>query len=224
MKRLPAFALLLLAISALSAEGTICFEKDPADFSGRVWVSWDLPVGFEESELLIEIEGGPRVRLTRDTSELHPRATVLLPPLAGSARFVVRAGRKTSGNRYGREEQDVLYSPRFSLSSFATSNRVPVRATPSHPAPGLDMEWWSEDPETGEEGPAPPSITNGWTWQEGGREIPALPAAKDPGSGMDRGPCGAKRVLESDAATRPSWAFFQLCGPPFSGALTPLRN
>lgn len=212
----------LLAGSRVDA-ADVRFEELPLDRETRYSVAWTLPAGFDESELLLEIAGGPRVRLTDEIRSRSPRVEVVLPRLTGRARFVVRAGRDGGGAEdRGLAERDVAFSESFALAAIpAASARPPVRAAASRPARGHEMEWWSEAPARGIEGPC------------GG-----LSAARVAGGGLDpdhlqieerrRQPLPASSTSSSVArarhpvrVTRPSRAPF---ARPFSGAAAPLRN
>lgn len=222
--RLAALALLatLLPATSVAAEGVVV-ETQGTPASSGITVSWHLPPGYDESELLLEVEGGPRVRLTPELDGRAPRVVVVLPVLAGTARFVVRAGRENDRRNGRREEVDVAASETFSLSGLATAGQFPVRAAATRPVPGAVMEWWAEAPGRPVEGPEPsrtgpsaPTVT-----AEGTRADPALPSSR-PVSGL---PADEDRAAPGEGP--PTAPPAPQAGPragAFPGATTPLRN
>jgi hypothetical protein len=218
----PAFLLVALLAALPSMAIEVRVEPVAAGPSGEFLVSWDLPPGFEESELLLAVEGGPRVRLTDELWNRNPRVRVVLPALAGMARFVVRAGRDSSGAKLQAEERDIAFSPAFLLPNLTNSGRVPVRSASTRPLPGAEMEWWADRPATPVEGPAPglrrPDSIGGAGEREGGL---ALPSPRFEFSRIGS---------ESEARSRTE----QICrslpnrstelSTVFSGATVPLRN
>lgn len=197
---------------------------EPASLApGRaVAVSWEVPAGYEESELLMELDRGPRVRLTDEQVERSPRVLVRLPSIVGTARFVVRAGRKGPDGR--RREEDVDRSDRFrlTLDPAWSGAAPPVRAASSRPELGEEMEWWEEEaagrvewPVSGMGNASPTRISGGPSSSAG------LPSTR-PGNGSS--PCEeAAPAVASPAAARPQPA----PAPrerPFGGAPVPLRN
>ncbi|MBK8595961.1 MAG: hypothetical protein IPN83_10305 [Holophagales bacterium] len=221
--RLPVLALMATFLSApyAAAEG-IAVERGGNDPASGITVSWHLPPGFEESELLLEIEGGPRVRLTDELRGRHPRVVVTLPALAGSARFVVRAGREADERGGKRREVDVATSGTFALAGLPTTGRVPVRAAATRPIPGAAMEWWAEASGRPVEGPSP--ALEAPVTAAGAEGLPAAPAL--PSSG----PVPAVSTSEAAAGPgdpSPARAVAARRGPrerAFTGAATPLRN
>lgn len=211
----------LLAGSQARADG-VRVEPLPFDRDQRFAVSWELPPGLDESELLVEIEGGPRVRLTGEIRSRSPRVDVALPRLAGRARFVIRAGLDDADReREGLAERDVAFSETFTLDVITTSVRAPVRAAVSRPSPGHEMEWWSEPPARGIEGPGAGLSASR---VEGGavdtdRE-PALKERRPASSGLSSS-SSRTRTRHHLRATRPSRP---VGSRPFSGAAVPLRN
>jgi hypothetical protein len=221
--RLPVLALMATFLSATlaGAEG-VSVEQGGMDSAFGITVSWPLPPGFEESELLLEIEGGPRVRLTGELRGRHPRVVVNLPALAGSARFVVRAGREGEGRDANREEVDVATSPSFALAGLRTTGRAPVRAVATRPVPGAAMEWWADASGRPVEGPSP-TVAGPVVAEDADEPLaaPALPssrpvpavsaseAAAGPGDPSPAAALAARRGLRERA---------------FAGAATPLRN
>ncbi len=193
--------------------------------SGPITVSWELPRGFDESELLVEIQGGPRVRLTGEIEGRSPQVTVTLPRLAGRARFVVRAGREHGSDEDEESEsheRDVAWSESFTLDDEPPTSRVvPVRAASTRSLPGSDMEWWAEPPSSGKEGPG-----CGISESQAGAAIegdpaPALETSRQdspPPVASSRVPDPARHPARRPAATPPPES------PPFPGAATPLRN
>jgi hypothetical protein len=221
--RLPVLALLatLLPAQYASAEGIVVEPRAYASVSG-ITVSWHLPPGFEESELLLEVEGGPRVRLTDELRGPHPRVVVVLPALAGSARFLVRAGREDEERGGKRREIDIARSESFALAGVPTTGRVPVWAATTRPVPGSAMEWWAEATGRSVEGPSPalkgpiaaasesaPPTTPALP------SSPPVPAASplEVASGLPEGAPAASLATANDARER-----------AFSGATVPLRN
>ncbi len=211
----------LLAASQADAAG-VRVEPLASDRHARFAVSWELPPGFDESELLLEIEGGPRVRLTGEIRSRSPRVDVDLPRLAGRARFVVRAGRDGDDvEGRGLAEREVAVSESFALVAVTTSARTPVRAAASRPVPGGEMEWWSDPPRRGLEGPGA-----------------GLSASRVADGALDPDRLHIKkrrRPVPPVRSTRFSTALAPLpervAGParlprprPFSGAAVPLRN
>ncbi len=223
--RVPILALLATLLSATLARAeAIVVEPSPGASPADIAVSWQLPHGFDESELLLQIEGGPRVRLTDEVRGDHPRVVVVLPLLAGSARFVVRAGREIDGDHRGgdREEIDVAQSESFELAGLPATGRVPVRAPATRPVPGAAMEWWAEPAGRPLEGPSPalgrpPSAAEA----EAGRAAPAVPSSRPLPAASPAGEASGPRD-ESPAA--PSGTASSAREPAFPGASTPLRN
>ncbi len=221
--RLPVLALMASLLCApIAGAESIVVEQGGHDSASGITVSWYLPPGFEESELLLEIEGGPRVRLTGELRGRHPRAVVNLPALAGSARFVVRAGRNTEDRGPDREEVDVAASGSFALTGLPTTGRAPVRAAATRPVPGAAMEWWAEASGRPVEGPSPalagPVLAGD---AEEPPDAPALPSSR---------PVPAVPTREEAAGPgdpSPAAALAVRRGPRervFPGAATPLRN
>lgn len=220
--RLVPLALLsaVLVASPAGALGVVV-ESGPIAPGATVAVSWTLPAGFEESELLIVLEGGPRVRLTDESPEARPRVLVRLPALVGTARFVVRAGRQEAGGR--RRAHDVAFSESFSLSFSPVSGPIPVLAPRSRPAPGEETEWWAESTRPVREGPAPGME---------GRPAAAttLPGASSPGilppsrSEADPGPTGHAPGFRREGQAEPDPSARRFPERVFAGAPVPLRN
>lgn len=218
LRLLAPFALLLIAPRLGAQEGVV--ELQVGQPAPLTTVSWQLPAGFEESELLLEIDGGPRVRLTDELREDRPRVEVRMPALAGMARFVVRAGRKTGRGRH--EEVDLASSGWFVLSAIPASGPMPVLARASRPVPGSEMEWWSETagripqgPSSGVDGPAATTGTGGSSSQAAlGPDRPDTPGgpgwteARSGGAGRPTPHCPERALLERT----------------FGGAPVPLRN
>ena len=153
VRMLPFALLAALSLASVADARGVVVEPGELAAGRTVTVSWQLPAGFEESELLIELDGGPRVRLTDESREERPRFAVRLPAVVGTARFVVRAGRKDGSGRH--REVTVATSESFSLAFSSVAAPVPVRAPASRPAPGEEMEWWAEAPGRSVEGPTP---------------------------------------------------------------------
>lgn len=215
------FALLfaLPFASAAVARGVVVEQGEVAP--GRtVAVSWQLPAGFEESELLIELDGGPRVRLTEESREERPRFAVRLPAVVGTARFVVRAGRDDGSDKH--REIDVATSESFPLAFSSVAAPVPVRAPASRPAPGEETEWWAEAPGLSIEGPSPalagPVAATPAAALPAASALPSsprLPAAspREVASGLPDGTPAAPSATPGGTRER-----------AFPGATTPLRN
>ena len=217
--RLIALLAALPFTSVASARGVVL---EPGEIApGRtVTVSWQLPAGFEESELLIELDGGPRVRLTEESREERPRFAVRLPAVVGTARFVVRAGRNDGNGRH--REITVSTSESFSLAFSSAAAPVPVRAPATRPAPGEEMEWWAEAPGRSAEGPSPALESPvAAADAELRQEAAALPSSP---------PVPAASPLEVASGLPEEGRFAPLAMPngaracSFSGAAIPLRN
>lgn len=217
-----------LLLAGLLAAGPARAEREPVDVrpldrEGRFSVSWELPPGFDESELLVEIEAGPRVRLSGEIRSRSPRVDVVLPRLAGRARFVVRAGRDEDepGPR-GLAERDVAFSESFSLAAIPASQaRTPVRAAASRPAPGHEMEWWSEPPAAGLEGPGAglsASRVAGRALDPDRLHIKKRRRPASPFSTATPSRPRSRHPLRLTLPSRPPGS------RPFSGAAVPLRN
>lgn len=219
--RLTPFAL-LAALPFACGAGAQGLVVEPGEIAAgsAVTVSWQLPGGFEESELLIEVDGGPRVRLTDESREERPRVTVRLPAVIGTARFVVRAGRMDWSGRH--REIDVATSKSFPLAFASVLGPVPVRAPASRPVPGGETEWWSEATERVPAGPAPgvegPIATE---TQDGTSSPAALPPAR-----ADVGPAshGDTEVLREANRAAPHPPERRVRDRAFAGAPVPLRN
>lgn len=219
-RRLVLLAGLLAGAQVRAA--VVRIESLPHDRTGQITVSWDLPDGFDESELLVEVEGGPRVRLTGEIRGRNPRVNLSLPPLAGRARFVVRAGRDDEEReRRGLAEQDIAFSESFPLGELPTSPRAPVRAAASRPASGHEMEWWSELPAHTMEGPvvgfSAPCVTDGAIRQV---HVPALRSPRPDSPAVT----SSRLEARSGGSSPPSGSSLRLLLRPFSGARAPLRN
>jgi hypothetical protein len=220
--RLVPFALLAALPIAFPAGALgVVVESGPIAPGGTVAVSWNLPVGFEESELLIALEGGPRVRLTDESPEARPRVLVRLPALVGRARFVVRAGRKDASGRH--RGTDVAFSESFSLSYSPVSGPIPVLAPRSRPAPGEETEWWAESTRPVREGPIP-------GMEERPTAATTLPGASSPGilpssrSESDPGPTGHTPGFRKEGQAVPDPPERRFPERAFVGAPVPLRN
>jgi hypothetical protein len=197
-------------------------ESGPHDRTGRATVSWDLPAGFDESELLVEIEGGPRVRLTGEIRSRNPRVDVALPRLSGRARFVIRAGRDIEEiDRRGLEERDVSYSEAFTLGEIRTSPRSPVRAASTRPTAGHETEWWSESPTRRIEGPAAGMSASRLSRGAIGPDPLPLLRGPRPESQAASSVSSAARLQHP---SRTSWPAEPLGSGRFSGTAVPLRN
>jgi hypothetical protein len=221
--RLPVLTLLatLLPAPGVGAEGVVVETRTDASVSG-ITVSWHLPPGFEESELLLEVEGGPRVRLTDELRGRHPRVVVVLPALAGSARFVVRAGREDEDRGGKHREVDVARSESFALAGLPTTGRVPVRAAATRPVPGAAMEWWAEATGRSVEGPSP--FLEGRVPAVDTATPPAAPALPSSRPGAAASPTEAAEGLREGTPAAPLTTESGTRGRAFPGATTPLRN
>ena len=218
--RLPALALLavLLPVTPAAADG-LAVEPGLVAPGRSILVSWRLPDGFVESELLIQVEGGPRVRLTDESREAHPSFVVRVPALAGRARFLVRAGRLEPDGRH--REHTVATSEPFTLGPTVAPGPLPFRALSSRPASGEAMEWWSEAGGPAVEGPTTGLGRRQAEWspdvEEAAAALPAprpeaLPAREvSEGAALDSRP----RDPGPDAGFRHG---------AFAGAPVPLRN
>lgn len=219
--RLPALALLavLLAAAPAAADGLVV-EPGLLAPGSTVAVSWRLPEGFEESELLIQVDGGPRVRLTDESREARPRAVVRIPTLTGTARFLVRAGRLEPDGRH--REHTVATSEPFALSFSVAPGPLPVRALSSRPSAGEPMEWWAEPDGHAPEGPSSGLEGRSAAWNPGGEEAPvALPAPR-PGSAPSREASEPAPFHATPATPGLGGAGFR--HDAFTGASIPLRN
>ena len=141
MRIRPLVLLAALPIAAPAAARGIVVEPARIVPGATVAVSWEVPPGCEESELLIEVEGGPRVRLTDERRERSPRVVVRIPALAGTARLLVRGGGEGPEGRH--RETDLLVSERFVLAPGPrTLATPPVPAASTRPDAGPAWEWW----------------------------------------------------------------------------------
>lgn len=115
--------------------------------------SWALPPGFEESELLIQVDGGPRIRLTPECHDENPRFVIEVPALTGRARFVLRAGRVEKDGLH--QEHTIATTEWFPIAPPYAAGPLPIRAPHTHPSEGEEMEWWSDSLGRIPEGPTP---------------------------------------------------------------------
>ncbi len=138
-------------------------------------VAWTLPPGFEESELLIQVDGGPRIRLTPECHDESPRFVVQVPALAGRARFVLRAGRVEEDGIH--RERTIDSTEWFPIGPSYAAGPLPIRAPHTHPSEGEEMEWWSEPVGRVPEGPTP-GLHRPWT-AEVSAAIPSSPALSE---------------------------------------------
>jgi len=128
------------------ATGTVA----PGD---AIAVAWTLPPGFAESELLIQVDGGPRIRLTPECHDENPRFVVRVPALSGRARFVLRAGRVEEDGIH--RERTIDSTEWFQLAPSYAAGTLPIRAPHTHPSEGEEMEWWWDPVGRVPQGPAP---------------------------------------------------------------------
>jgi hypothetical protein len=210
----------VLIASPVGAFGVVV-EPGPIAPGGTVAVSWNLPVGFEESELLIALEGGPRVRLTDESREARPRFLVRLPAVVGTARFLVRAGRKDASGRH--REIDVATSESFSLAFAPVSGPIPVLAPASRPVPGEETEWWSESTRPVPDGP-PPGMEGRRTAVEAPMGAPSSAILPSSRSEADPGPAGRTPSLRKEGQAGPDPPERSFPERAFAGAPVPLRN
>ncbi len=221
--RILAFALLAaLPLASLARAQAIVVEATPIAPGLAVAVSWRIPAGYEESELLIEVDGGPRVRLTQEQHGESPRVLVRLPSLVGTARFLVRAGRKDAHGKH--REEDVARSGRFSLAIDPTRPpaALPVRAPSSRPEAGEPMEWWAETPGHSVEG-APPAL-EGPVVAADAAATPAAMARPSAPPGPAATPSEVAAGLPERTPAAPNSTPDGVRGRAFPGAATPLRN
>lgn len=221
--RLPVLALLahILLAQGAASEGIVVESGLDPSASG-ITVSWHLPPGFEESELLLEIEGGPRVRLTDELLGRHPRVVVVLPALAGKARLLVRAGRKDETRGGKHREIDIARSESFALAGLPSTGRVPVRAATTRPVPGAAMEWWAEAPGRSVEGPSPAlEDPVAATSEEESKAPPALPSSRPV---PEASPSEAASSTPEGTPTEPFTTANDARERAFHGAPVPLRN
>lgn len=145
MTRLAPAVLAALALAPPALAARLVVEPAPLAPGRTVVVSWDVPHEYEESELLIVVEGGPRVRLTDEQLDPSPRVHVRLPSLVGTARFLVRAGRKGPDGRH--REEDLARSEPFPLAidPAGAGASLPVLAPSTRPDAMEETEWWAEE-------------------------------------------------------------------------------
>jgi hypothetical protein len=147
---------------------------------------------------------------------------VVLPALVGSARFLVRAGRKDEERGGKHREIDIARSERFALAGLPTTSRVPVWAASTRPVPGAAMEWWTEATGRSVEGPSP--ALEGPIAAASGSAPPATPALPSSPPVPAASPSEAASGLRESAPTAPLTASNGSRERAFSGATTPLRN
>lgn len=219
--RLPALSLLaaLLPAPPAAADGLVV-EPGLVLPGHSVAVSWRLPEGFAESELLIQVDGGPRVRLTDETREAHPRVVARIPALAGTARFLVRAGRRDTDGRH--REQTVAVSEPFALGPSLAPGPLPARALSSRPSAGEPMEWWAGTSGRAPEGPSRALHGRQAQWSAEGEGAPATLPAPRPHARPSREPSGPTSLDAS--ATSPGHAGAGFRHRAYAGAPVPLRD
>ena len=219
--RLPALALLAVLLPATpgAADGLVVEPGSLAPGS-TIAVSWRLPQGFEESELLIQVDGGPRVRLTDESREERPRVVVSIPALTGTARFLVRAGRREADGRH--REHTIATSEPFALGPPVAGGPLPARALSSRPSAGEPMEWWSKSAGHAPEGPTPGLESRRTEWSPGRAETPAaLPAPRPDGAPRKE---STDRTAVDAGPAEPVPVGAGLRHGAFAGAPVPLRN
>jgi len=219
------FAPALLAALALSTPAAARgIDVEPARLvpGGTVAVSWEVPAGCEESELLLAVDGGPRVRLTGERTERSPHVVVRLPALVGTARFLVRGGGEDPEGRH--READLLVSERFVLGPEPRALAAPpVPAASTRPDAGPAWEWWEAGaagtgpvPEPSLDRDATPRLAADPCSTEG--LLPAPPDGSPPRS-------GARGTAPGASSSPPSAAdAASLRARGFAGAPVPLRN
>jgi hypothetical protein len=217
----PLVLLAAVLVAAPAGAYGVVVESGPIAPGGTVAVSWSLPAGFEESELLIALEGGPRVRLTDESPEARPRVLVRLPALVGTARFVVRAGRQEASGR--RRAYDVAVSEAFTLACSPLSGPIPVLAPRSRPAPGQETEWWVQSTRPVREGSAPgmEGRPTAATTLPGASSTGILPSSR---SEADPGPTGHAAAFRKEGQADPDPPARRSPERAFAGAPVPLRN
>ena len=214
--RLPFRALLAILVFASPAlPATVHVDVSGPSPDGRFAVSWALPSGFDESELLVEVDGGPRVRLTDELRVARPSVLVEVPALAGTARFVVRAGGAGLG------ERDVAFSERFRIDGLALSGRAPVLLPASRSNRAAGTEWWADRPAA-----VAPFSSSGLS-APGAREVdepaPVL-ALPVPRAGEGPGSAAVSLLPRRRGASPPAPLPASLRAEAFRGAAVPLRN
>ena len=221
MRLVPLALLAALPLASPAAALGVVVEPGPVVSGGTVAVSWTLPSGFEESELLIALEGGPRVRLTDESREARPRFLVRLPAVVGTARFVVRAGRKVDGGRH--REFDVATSESFPLAFASVSGPIPVLAPASRPAPGEETEWWAEskEPVREEQVPGMEGRRTAAEAPTGATSSAILPSTRSEADPVPAGDTPGFRRERQAAPDSPGRRFPERT---FAGAPVPLRN
>lgn len=150
--RLLSLALLAALSLARPADAGLIDVATGAVAPGEaIAVAWTLPPGFEESELLIQVDGGPRIRLTPECHDENPRFVVQVPALTGRARFVLRAGRVEEDGV--RRERTIDATEWFQIVPSYAAGPLPIRAPHTRPSEGEEMEWWSDPVGRVPEGP-----------------------------------------------------------------------
>ena len=222
MRIRPLVLLAALPIAAPAAARGIVVEPARIVPGATVAVSWEVPPDCEESELLIEVEGGPRVRLTDERRERSPRVVVRIPALAGTARLLVRGGGEGPEGRH--RETDLLVSERFVLAPGPrTLAAPPVPAASTRPDAGPAWEWWEAGavrtgpaPEPALRGAAPPRLEEDSASPEGLLTSPrddSPPRFPDGGTTLEPAPDPAAAAAAGPLRVR-----------GFAGAPVPLRN
>lgn len=153
MRFLSLALLAALPLARPAVAGLLDVATGPVAPGDAVAVAWTLPPGFDESELLIQVDGGPRIRLTPECHDGNPRFVVQVPALAGRARFVLRAGRVEEDGIH--RERTIDSTEWFQLAPSYAAGTLPIRAPHTHPSEGEEMEWWWDPVGRVPQGPAP---------------------------------------------------------------------
>ncbi len=225
MKLRILLAALVPGLAALGAEAAPVTGARPVEMAGsRVVLSFSLPARFDEGEILLVVEGGPRVRLTPELPPGTTRAEVLLPALAGRARFVLRAGRPRDGRTETpreREERDIAFSEPFLLQP-SSSARLPYRAPVSRVVAGSPAtEWWATEALSRPEAPDRDARTSSGLEAGVPQDAPLLDGKRSPrhGRAAPKVEGGANAVVALLGRHRSSRAV-----GAFPGAAIPLLN
>lgn len=175
MRFLSLALLAALPLARPADAGLLDIATGPVSAGDAIAVAWTLPPGFEESELLIQVDGGPRIRLTPECHDERPRFVVTVPALAGRARFVLRAGRVEEDGIH--RERTIDSTEWFPIAPSYAAGSIPIRAPHTHPSEGEEMEWWSDSAGRIPEGPTP-GLHRPWT-AEASASTPPSPALSE---------------------------------------------
>ncbi|HPA50554.1 MAG TPA: hypothetical protein PLP50_03030 [Thermoanaerobaculia bacterium] len=175
MRLLPLTLLAALSLARPADAGLLDVATGAVAPGDAIAVAWTLPPGFEESELLIQVDGGPRIRLTPECHDENPRFVIEVPALAGRARFVLRAGRVEEDGVH--REHTIDSTEWFQIAPSFAAGPLPIRAPHTHPSEGEEMEWWSDSVGRVPEGPTS-GLHRPWT-AEVSAATPSSPALSE---------------------------------------------